>query len=187
MSGPCPETLDRFRAYFREHIEFVVKSLRRLGVRDGDCEDVAHELFLAVYQRFAEVDEARSARAYLFGFARKFASAYRNSARYRREIAQEADEPADSKPNGEEVLLRGDRHQLVYHALDQLEPERREIFVMFELDERTMEDIATELSIPFTTVVSRLRQARRDFEAALKRLTARSPSWRRVATQEIAR
>jgi DNA-directed RNA polymerase specialized sigma24 family protein len=46
---------------------------------------------------------------------------------------------------------------------------------MFELDERTAADIATELGIPQNTVFSRLRTARLEFTQAVKRLS-REPS-----------
>lgn len=176
MTVHSPETSERFRAFFRENLEYVVKSLRRLGVAGGDSEDVAHELFLAVHQRFAEVDPTRPARPYLFAFARRYAAAYRNCARTRHEGAppSSSSEPADPRPHVDQELLRREQHELVYSALDELAAERREAFVMFEIDERSLEDIAKELEVPLTTIVSRLRLGRRDFEAAIKRLTAKS-------------
>lgn len=168
------DDIERFRQFFRENLDYVVKSLRRLGVSDGDCEDVAHELFLAVHQRFSEVDPSRPARPYLFAFARRYASAYRTCARIRYEGhgGPPSDKP-DSSPRAEEAMARREDHELVYAALDELDAERREVFVMFEIDERTLEDVAKELEIPTTTAVSRLRLARRDFEASVKRLLAR--------------
>lgn len=165
---------ERFRRLFRENLDYVVKSLRRLGVAQGDCEDVAHELFLVVHQRLSELDPERSPRPYLFAFARRYASAYRSSARVRHEAREgpPSDKP-DSSPRAEEALSRRQEHDLVYVALDELEPERREVFVMFEIDERPMDEIARDLQIPLTTVVSRLRLARRDFEAAVRRITAK--------------
>jgi RNA polymerase sigma-70 factor (ECF subfamily) len=72
--------------------------------------------------------------------------------------------------------------------LDELEPERREVFVMFEIDERPMDEIARDLQVPLTTVVSRLRLARRDFEAAVRRITAkRHHQTAAVVAREVSR
>lgn len=172
MGAPSPPRHEQFRACFREHLEYVVKSLRRLGVRDGDCEDVAHELFLVVYRRFDEIDWSRSLRPYLFGYARRFASSYRQSARIRYEAGSSGPEATELRPSAEQELLAHDDQYLVHHALDHLSEERREVFIMHELDERTMNDIALELEVPLSTVVSRLRGARADFAAHVRRLRA---------------
>lgn len=98
-----------------------------------------------------------------------------------------SDKP-DSSPRAEEALSRRQEHDLVYVALDELEPERREVFVMFEIDERPMDEIARDLQVPLTTVVSRLRLARRDFEAAVRRITAkRHHQTAAVVAREVSR
>jgi hypothetical protein len=48
-------------------------------------------------------------------------------------------------------------------ALGELAPELRTVFVLFELEERTMAEIAELLQIPSGTVASRLRRAREQF------------------------
>lgn len=172
MHAPQPRLNEPFRAFFRENLDYVVKSLRRLGVREEDCEDIAHELFLAVHRRFDELDSTRPVRPYLFGYARRFASTYRQSARIRREATTDTPDAADLRPNAEQELLARDDQRLVHAALDRLDDERREVFVMYELDARMMEDIALELNVPLSTVVSRLRGARADFAAHVRRLRA---------------
>jgi RNA polymerase sigma-70 factor (ECF subfamily) len=54
-------------------------------------------------------------------------------------------------------------------ALDTLDLDRRAVFVLHELDELSMPEIAAALSIPLNTAYSRLRLARADLAAWLER------------------
>ena len=168
---------EAFRALFDRHAEYVMKSLRRLGVRPGDVEDLAHEVFLAVLRRWDTFDPARPPRPWLFAFALRYASDYRQSAYVRRERLDESDPPdaPGQTQTGEQLFLEREESKLVYRALDTLGDDKRVVFTMFELDERSAVDIAAELGIPQNTVFSRLRAAREEFAAAVKRLSAQPP------------
>ena len=54
-----------------------------------------------------------------------------------------------------------------------MELELKATFVLFELEELTVPQIADLLGVPPGTVSSRLRSARAEFQAAVKRLQAR--------------
>ena len=45
-AAPPPALDGPFRALFDAHALYVMKSLRRFGVRPGDVEDLTHEVFL---------------------------------------------------------------------------------------------------------------------------------------------
>jgi RNA polymerase sigma-70 factor (ECF subfamily) len=160
----------RFEALFEAELPYVWTSLRRLGVAPRDLEDVAHELFLAVYKQLPTCDTSRPMRPWLFAFAVRFASDYRRLARHRIDLLGEM-EPTSTSPSPEGALADVQREQLVLQALDHVEPERRAVFVLHELDEVAMTEIAKTLGIPLNTGYSRLRVAREEFVAAVRRLT----------------
>ena len=56
-------------------------------------------------------------------------------------------------------------------ALDLLDFDRRVVLVMHDLDEVSMPEIASALDIPLNTAYSRLRLARADVLAAVRRLS----------------
>jgi RNA polymerase sigma-70 factor, ECF subfamily len=174
-----------FRALFDAHSEYVMKSLRRLGVRPGDVEDLTHEVFLAVMRKWDSYDRARPPKPWLFAFARGLASAYRQSAYVRRERFEEA-EPA-GVGSAEGLFVEREESALVYRALDALDDDKRLVFTMFELEERTASDIAAELGIPQNTVFSRLRAARDEFTRAIKRFSKEPPVGRPSQASERPR
>jgi RNA polymerase sigma-70 factor (ECF subfamily) len=64
--------------------------------------------------------------------------------------------------------------RLVLAALDHVPLGRRAVLIMHELDDVPMVDVASALKIPRFTAYSRLRKARRELAAAVRR-TLRRP------------
>jgi RNA polymerase sigma-70 factor (ECF subfamily) len=135
-----------------------------------DVEDIAHEVFLRVHEKFATFAGARPIRPWLFGFCFRAASDYRRLARHRREWIGDAGEPPDSRPLADEAVARKQEATLVARALDSIDLDRRAVLVAFELDEIPMKEIAENLGVPLQTAYSRLRVAREEFASAVRRL-----------------
>lgn len=162
-----------FRALFDEHAGYVHKSLLRLGVHRRDAEDLTHEVFVAVLRRWDAFDASRPPRPWLFAFALRIASSYRQSAYVRRTALEDTEASAEAV--AEARVHEQEQVDLVHRALDSLDDAKRVVFVMFELDERPAHEIARELDIPQNTVFSRLRSARHEFADAVLRLRKRAP------------
>jgi len=160
------------RQTYEAHFTHVWHTLRRLGVRDSDLEDAAHDVFVVVHRRLPDFDVARPIRPWLTGITYRVASDERRRARHRRERSGMPDgvpESADSGPSPEEVVAARQARAAVLAALDTLDMERRVVFVMHELDGVSGPEIAEALAVPLNTVYSRLRIARSQFAAAVRR------------------
>ncbi len=170
LSGP-------FRALFDAELAYVCRSLRRLGIREAELDDVAQEVFVHVHRRFEEYDASRPVRPWLFSFALRVAANQRRLARHRREVGQDdVDVHASDAASPEQDALRAESRRLVLEALDGVELDRRAVLIMHELDGVAAPGIAEALGIPLNTVYSRLRTAREEFRAAVSRAQARSRS-----------
>lgn len=159
-----------FRELFEREFDYVWISLRRLGVHPSDLEDVAQEVFVQVHRRLAVYDRARPLRPWLFAFAARCASDWRRQSRHRVEVLGIDRDTAAIVLAADDALDSARDHELVLRALAELDPERRAVFVLHELDECPMKDIAEALGLPLFTGYSRLRLARRDFTKAVRRL-----------------
>jgi len=162
-----------FADLFETHLDYVWHTLRRLGVRERDIEDVAHDVFLTVHRRLAEYDATRPARPWLFAFALRAASDYRKLARHRTDLLDTVAEIRDPTPPPDERAITRQRLDLVSRALDSMDFDRRAIFVLHEIDGVGAREAAALLGIPVNTAYSRLRLAREDFAQAAQRLEAR--------------
>jgi RNA polymerase sigma-70 factor (ECF subfamily) len=162
-----------FPALFAEHFGYVWQTLRRLGVPVRDLDDVTHDVFLKVYHQLSQYESPRAIKPWLFGFAFRVAADYRRLSRNRRELLEPGDEPRDTAPSAVERLVFAERLELALAALQGVELERRAVFILHELDECSIPEVAETLGINVNTAYSRLRLAREDFAKAAKRLRSR--------------
>ena len=169
MSSAPPQPALDSETVVREHYEYVWRSLARLGVPYRDIEDLTQEVFLTVHHRLKTFDASRPLKPWLFGIAFNVMRAHRRLARHRYEQAEPDFEmgEVDARHQALEAV------RVVHTALRELEPERRAVFIMYELDGLDAAAIADELGIPRNTVYSRLRVAREEFTRAVEKLDAR--------------
>ena len=177
VSADVRETAPTFEALYEEHFDFVWRSLRRLGIPALTIDDAVQDVFLVVHRRLGEFEGRSSVKTWLFGIALRVASVHRRSAA-RRPTEPLTEEPADAAtaPAAEALSEAREAARLVHQLLDCLEEDRRAVFVLSELEQMTAPEISTALGVNLNTVYSRLRLARRDFDAALARYRARRPA-----------
>lgn len=148
-------------------------TLRRLGVRHADLEDVTHEVFLKVYGKLDQYDPARPVRPWLFAFAFRAASDYRRLARHREQPSDDLPEHAAAADRADEAMEKMEESALLYAALSRIDLDRRAVVVAHEIDGTPMRDVATAMGIPLNTAYSRLRIGREELTAAILRLRKR--------------
>jgi RNA polymerase sigma-70 factor (ECF subfamily) len=165
----------RLRAMLAAHYDLVWRSLRRFGVRPGDVDDAAQQVFL-VAARKLDVIEPGAERSFLVGTAMRVASDARRAATRRREVQDEdpIHERRDSSPGPEELADRHRARALLDEVLDGMPLDLRAVFVLFELEELPTAEIASLVGVPVGTVASRLRRARGEFHRIAARLRARA-------------
>lgn len=161
----------RIARVLRDQYDFVWRSLRRLGVPASDAEDVAQETFMTLSRRLGDVTPG-SERAFLYRTAVNHAAHVHRSRARRRETPEAEFDEAPSSARTPEDLLAGARARALCHELlDELNLDQRAVFVLFELEEMTMAEIAHMLELPMGTVASRLRRGREAFSIRLKERT----------------
>jgi RNA polymerase sigma-70 factor, ECF subfamily len=160
---------------YQANADFVWRSLQRLGVKDPDLDDVVQEVFVVVHERLHTFDGTAKMTTWLFGICLRVASAYRRRGFRRRETSvAEVPEPTDrTSTSPEQDLAAAESRRRLELLLDELELEKRAVFVMFEIDEMPCEEIAQIVGVPVGTVYSRLHAARKSFQKALARMQAR--------------
>lgn len=165
------------RAVFDAHFEFVWRSLRRLGVRESDVDDAVQEVFVVVHRKRDEFQGRSRLSTWLYGICFRVASDYHRRAYVRRE--QPTDEPPDAVTTAESAFDPEQRahtaeaRALLDEALEAMDVEKRAVFVQYEIDELSVEEIAARINVPVGTVYSRLKAARVAFDKSVARIRAR--------------
>jgi len=107
---------------YKQEFGYAWRTLRRLGVRENDLPDLAHDLFIVVFRNLSDYDSSRPVRPWLFGIAFRVVSDYRRSARFVRETIGDGPEVVDRAPplddqiaarQAREAVMRGDFASLV--------------------------------------------------------------------------
>lgn len=162
---------ERLAELVAQELDFVWRSLRRLGVPAAYVDDAAQHVWLIVLRKLPEITVGRE-RSFLFGTAIRVASEWRRKLGRSREVAATT-EPVDPGPGAEELLAARRARLVLDEVLEALPDELRVVFILYELEEQTAAEIAELLALPPGTVASRLRRARAAFDAIAKRLRAR--------------
>ncbi|HET8938411.1 MAG TPA: sigma-70 family RNA polymerase sigma factor [Polyangiales bacterium] len=164
-----------FSEVYEAQFDFVWRSARRLGVSALHLDDVVQEVFLVVHRRLAEFEARSSLKTWLFAITRRVVGDYRRSARRKPSEPIGNYEPeASASCLADARLARDEDARLLYALLDELDEDKREVFVLAELEQMSGPEIAEALSENVNTVYARLRAARGAFEAAVARHHARS-------------
>lgn len=163
---------------YDQNFHFVWRNLRRLGVAAADLDDAVQDVFIVVHRRLETFEQRCSIQGWLFGIALRVAKNYRRrSARQRLQVTSDELPLACKRGTPEEAHAAVQAAEQVQRVLDELDEDKRAVFVLVELEQMPPREIAETLGIPPNTVYSRLRLARAAFEQGIKRLSAQD-YWR---------
>ncbi len=167
--SPMPTITEVYESYFR----YVWRCLRSLGVPQAHADDALQDVFLVVQRRLPEFDGNAQLSTWLYAIALRVARKYR--VRVLRDTVPsaagaEAEETAAPNADQEAKLQRDERLRLARAALDALDDDKREVFVLAQIEQMSAPEIANIVGVPINTVYSRLRAARQAFAAAVDAL-----------------
>jgi RNA polymerase sigma-70 factor (ECF subfamily) len=164
----------RLRRMLDDHFDFVWRLLRRLGLADADADDATQQVFVVASGKLGAVRE-ESERSFLIGTALRIAADIRRSAPRRREVpSAEVGIDVEADVRLDELVDQRRARAMLDAVLAEMDLDTRTVFVLFEIEEMTLTEIAEVLDVPRGTVASRLRRARVEFDAKIRR-TASGP------------
>jgi len=157
-----------FDEVYDHHVAFVWRVLRSLGVPPAQLEDAAQDVFVVVHRRLGDFEGRSAITTWLFGITRKVAAKHRKRAPLAgppSELMSTADPFRDA--------ARAEAAAQVAAILDRMDDDKRIVFALVELEHQSVADVARMLGINSNTASSRLRLARGEFAAAVKRERAK--------------
>jgi RNA polymerase sigma-70 factor (ECF subfamily) len=155
-----------FDTVYAGNVAFVWRVLRTFGVSEAQIEDAVQDVFVVVHRRLPEFEGRAAITTWLFAIARRVASAAR------RKRAGDRTETMKDEPAGDAdtfaQLSRAQAAATVMAILETMDEDKRIVFALVELEQLSVPEVATMLSLNLNTAYSRLRLARAAFEAAVK-------------------
>lgn len=161
-----------FEQIFVDCAPFVWRALRRLGVHASDIEDVCQEVFLIIHRRLPSFEGRSSIQTWIYGICVRVTADYRKRAHRLHESTSEELPDYPTLANQHDELEDQQSRALLDASISKLDDDKRAVFVLFELEELPMTEVAEAVGCPLQTAYARLYAARRVVEAALRRATA---------------
>jgi RNA polymerase sigma-70 factor (ECF subfamily) len=155
------------RQVFDEHARYVYRVLRYFGVRSADLPDVCQDVFITVHRKIDTFEGRSSVRTWLYKISQRAASDYRRRASVRHEIVADTASPELGQTDTT-VGSRLEARSTLAFVLDQLDEDKRDVFVLYEIEGLTMREVSEVVGCPLQTAYSRLHAAREIVAAAVE-------------------
>ena len=162
-----------FERVYRDHFDFVWRSLRALGVTDSSVDDAAQDTFVVVHRRLPEFEGRSSIKTWLYEIVRRVAI------RYRRRAATDAVRTFElpdlrASDDLEAAVDQAMAAEVLRAFLAELDEDRRRAFVLAEFWDMPGREIADALAVNMNTVYTRLRSTRTELDRLAHRLHAKN-------------
>jgi len=171
-ASACVNEVPSFPFIYQKYFDFVWTSARSLGVGPDSIDDIVQEAFIVIHARLNTLRDPAALRSWIYGIVRRSVLAQNRAQRTRDAYTlRYSDDNVHTSvfTTPSDIADQSDQAKLLWRLLEKLDESKREIFLMAELAEMTMPEIAQALDIPLGTASSRLRAARKAFEATLAR------------------
>jgi RNA polymerase sigma-70 factor, ECF subfamily len=169
-AGHAPPTrtpTPSFRAVYAAYGQTVARWAARLGGPTADVEDITQEVFLVVDRRLPEFRGDSALPTWLFGITAKVAANERRRRKLRawwfRFVPNAAERAPAPEGGALEQLETRERRVLFHRALERLAERQRRALVLFELEELSVDEVATLMGVRAGNVRVLLHRARAAF------------------------
>lgn len=149
---------------YRAHARFVWRVAGSFGAAADERDDAVHDVFLVVHRKWGEYDQTRPLTSWLFGITRMVVLNRRRTLRRHERKLRVIIGPSSI----DQLEVREDtrrRVELVQEFLATLPAIQRVPFELIELESMSAVEVAEATGASVNTTYSRLRAARRKFQA----------------------
>jgi RNA polymerase sigma-70 factor (ECF subfamily) len=164
---PDDELVDRcrlgdtnaWRTLYERYAPSVHRFISALGIPPEEREDAAQDVFMAVYRSLARFRGEAQLSTWIYRIAARHAVRMGRRRRVREFLSVLAlREPAP--PGPPDPSERASHLHMLDRMLTRLNPKKRTVFVLFEIEGLKVDEIARVVGCPENTVWSRLHHAR---------------------------
>jgi RNA polymerase sigma-70 factor (ECF subfamily) len=153
---------EAWRALFDAHVGFVARVARRLGTPADELEDVCQETFVVVSRKLAHFTHGRFT-TWLYRIIANIVRARGRRRRVREVLFATFARDERSVPTPERLTEQKEIERAVADVLSRIAVAKREVFVLYEIEGWSGEQIAESVGAKLQTVWTRLHYARKDF------------------------
>lgn len=170
--APVGAELD-FVTIYEQWFHPVYRWIRALGGPGIEAEDLAQEVFIVVQRKLGRFDGA-NLPGWLYRIAQLTVRDHRRRRWFRSRFLRASDVSLDeieSPARSDDALARREQERRLYELVNQLNPQWREPFLLFEVGGLSGGEISELLGVPHATVRTYLFRARKAMVALVRQRT----------------
>ena len=186
---------DAFGALIKRYERPLYNFILRMISSTAEAEELFQETFLRIYQNLPNFRGGASFSPWAYRIAHNICIDYLRSPRKRIFVSLEAessnttqtleDRLEGKSENPEEELYRKELGESIAHAVQQLPPKLRSVFILYQYQHFPYEKIANTLDIPLGTVKSRMHAALKQLSHQLRHLSPEKKNPREKNKKEM--
>lgn len=155
-----------FHAIYQHYSPRVYGKLLRVLKSEDLAADILQDLFSIIWQKRAEIDPEKSFGAFLFKISDNLVlDLFRKAKRNQQLIEQLAKAGAEEWESTEEWLFKKENETWLARAIESLPPQRRLVFQLCKLENRSHDEVSQLLHISRATVNNHLVKATQNLKA----------------------
>ena len=156
----------------RQYYPTVFGFLRRLGVRPPETEDVCQDVFVEVFRFLSTFQHRADLRTWLYTLCLRQASRARRRAAVRATLGWLWHQRQPGSATAGPEWTEAESHRRLFSVLERMKTIHRGVFVLYELEGLSGQEVAAVTGLPFVTVRRRLHYARQEFQSLLEESAA---------------
>ena len=152
----------------------TVRSIIR-RITNEQNEDLEQEVYTKVWKNSDKYKEKGTFNAWIRTISANLAKDYLKSSQKKISDNSTTDETVlslirDNTDSPEALLMKKERQKRISEAINQLKPKFKEIIILYEIENKSYEEISIQLKVPIGTVKSRLYNAKKELADLLQDL-----------------
>lgn len=161
----------------KEIISTHGKTVRNIikRITNEENEDLEQEVYSRVWKNAEKYEEKGTFSAWIRTISANLSKDYLKSSQKRLSDNSTSDETVISfvkckKDTPEELILKRERQKTITEAINKLKPKFKEVIMLYEIENKSYEEISQRIKCPIGTVKSRLYNAKKELAEMLKDL-----------------
>ena len=138
-------------------------------------EDLEQEVYTKIWKHSDKYEERGVIQAWIKTISANLSKDYLKSSQKKLSDNTTNDETVmsfvpDQKESPESLLIRKERQKAIFEAINKLKPKFKEVIMLYEIENKSYEEISQKLKCPIGTVKSRLYNAKKELAVMLEHL-----------------
>jgi RNA polymerase sigma-70 factor (ECF subfamily) len=154
----CDGDMTAFRRLYDEYLPYVRRNVKRLLGPSAEVDDVIQEVFVNVHQSLSSFNHNSKFETWLYRVTRNVTISHLRGQKKTVDLADL--QPLRANARTFSKLEARDQVKTLYAVLNQVSAESREAFVLYEVEEMKLREIAELTDTSINTISARVRRTR---------------------------